>query len=268
VEREDHLTVEELAALLSQSAARGDSGEDEAALLEGVAAIGRFQARDVMTPRVDIRWLDPGAGAEEARAFAQETGFSMALVCEGTIDNGIVGAVDLAGALLSGASRVGDVRRDPVYVPESARLDQMLGTLRDRGDRLAVVVDEFGGVAGVASLRDVAHRILGAAPEGVGGAPEVALVEPGVWRAPGRLCVRDWEDALAALPEGGPTTLGGVVVARLGRLARVGDSVVMGNVTLLVESVQEEIEGQGGVVDWLLVSLSDEDPGSSAGVAP
>lgn len=258
-QREDHLTIEEMGALLSQSAARGDIGEDEAALLEGVAAFGRFQARDVMTPRVDIRWLEPDADAEAARVFAIETGIGRALVCAGSIDNGIVGVVDLAVVLLGGVDRVGDAMRAPVFVPESARLDQMLETLRAEHEQLAVVVDEFGGVSGVATLRDVARRILGSAPgdgdgDGDGGwAPAVELIEPGVWRAPGRLCVRDWEGALVALPEGGPTTLGGVVVGRLGRLARVGDVVTIGNVTLRVESEHE------GIVDWLLVSLTDDD---------
>lgn len=256
--REDHLTIDELSALLTQSTLRGDMVEDEAALLNGVAAIGRFQARDVMTPRVDIRWLRPGDGADAARGFAEETGFASALVCEGTIDQGIVGVVDLARAVLDGATTVGGMMRAPVFVPESARLDQMLGTLRGEGERLAVVVDEFGGVAGVATLRDVARRILGSAPdEDHSPTPEVEELEPGLWRAPGRLSVRDWEDALMALPEGGPTTLGGVVVARLGRLAKVGDSVRVGNVTLRVESVHT------GIVDSMIVSLIDDEAESS-----
>jgi len=252
---EDRLTIDELGALLTQSAERGDIGEDEAALLEGVAAIGRYRARDVMTPRVDIRWIEPGAGHAEARAFVEETGVSRALVCEGSIDNGIIGAVDLTRVLLGVAGSVGDAMREPVFVPESARLDQLLETLRAHGQRVAVIVDEFGGVAGVATLRDVARRILGSAPGDVGAGREVERVGPGVWRAPGRLCVRDWAGALSSLPEGGPTTLGGVVIARLGRLARVGDRVRVGNVTLTVERVHE------GVVELLRVELSDDDSG-------
>jgi CBS domain containing-hemolysin-like protein len=255
----DHLTIDELGVLLAQSAERGDIGEDEAALLEGVAAIGRFQARDVMTPRVDIRWLDPGAGAEEVRAFARETGIARALVCEGSIDNGIIGVVELADVLLGGSASVGGAMRVPVFVPESARLDQLLETMRSRRERLAVIVDEYGGVAGVATLRDVAGRILGAPPGDEGSMAEIVPIERGVWRAPGRLCVRDWVDALAALPEGGPTTLGGVVVARLNRFARVGDVVTVGNITLTVESTRE------GVVEWLRVALADERDDNAAG---
>ena len=252
-EKTDHLTIDELGALLTQSAERGDIGEDEAALLEGVAAIGRFQAKDVMTPRVDIRWLGPDASAKEVRTFAMETNLARTLVCEGSIDSGVIGVVELAEARLGGKRRVREAMRKPVFVPESARLDQMLETMRAGGERLAVIVDEYGGVVGVASQRDMARRMLGAAPGDEGATAEIESIEPGVWRAPGRLCVRDWEDALAALPEGGPTTLGGVVVARLGRLAKVGDEVVVGNITLQVESTHE------GVVDWLRVALSDEE---------
>ncbi len=95
---------------------------------------------------------------------------------------------------------------------------------------------------------------LGMIPdEDHGVTPEVEEIEPGVWRAPGRLSVRDWEDAISGLPEGGPTTLGGVVVAMLGRLAAVGDSVRVGNMTLRVESVHS------GIVDWLIVSLNEDE---------
>lgn len=252
-QKTDHLTIEELGALLTQSAERGDIGEDEAALLEGVAAIGRFRARDVITPRVDISWLDPGDDMAKVRAFAKETGLARAPVCRGSIDSGIVGVVDLAAALTGGARRVGDVMQAPVFVPESARLDQLLGTLRDRSERLAVVVDEYGGVAGVATLRDIAGRILGATPGVEGGVADIESISRGVWRAPGRLCVRDWEHALRALPEGGPATLGGVVVGRLGRFARVGDVVEVGNIILTVERTHE------GIVDLLRVELLDDD---------
>jgi len=258
---EDLLTIDELEALLRQSAARGAIGVDEAAMLEGVAAIGRFQAKDVMTPRVDVRWIDASAGPGAVRAFTAESQVSRALVCGGSIDGGVIGVVELSRALLESPRRVSEVMRAPVFVPESARLDQMLETLRRAGERLAVIVDEFGAVVGVATLRDVARRILGAGPTEGGESPEIERIGPGVWRASGRLCVRDWEDALASLPEGGPTTLGGVVVARLGRLARVGDSVIVGNITLRVEQAHE------GIVDWLSVSLSDRERDDRGGGA-
>ena len=126
------------------------------------------------------------------------------------------------------------------YVPETARLDQLLDRFRDTHTQLAVVVDEYGGTAGLVAAEDVVEELVGdiTSTEDRGGIEPPMLVGPASWRVDGATRVHDWAEAFGArLVSPQVATLGGLILARLGRAPQVGDRVDLGNVRLEVEQV-------------------------------
>ncbi|RMH23961.1 MAG: HlyC/CorC family transporter [Planctomycetota bacterium] len=252
------LAPEELAELLEHSAREGEIDPVEAEILDDVVELGALRVRDIMTPRVDLRWVDEGADAQAVRAAIRQAGVSRLPVCPGSIDRGVVGVIDSALALPRLAAdpgrRAADVMGPALFVPEQARLDQLLERLRE-GDRLmAIAVDEHGAVAGVVTFHDVAARIgrlLERDESGLtdAGPPEIERLGPDVWRVPGRLSVRDLLDAFDPASPRGPGAVAGLVHSLLGRIARPGDRVRFGPIELEVERMR------GRAVESVIVRL-------------
>jgi len=261
----EEMTTEELDTLLTLSAHQGVLQIDEARLLEDVVELGDLHVRDVMTPRVDVRWLPADAGWDDVRALVEETGLRTIPICERSLDEGVLGMLPVkqffAKATPGAGSTVRGFIEPALFVPEQATLDRLLEVLRTRRRLIAVVVDEYGGVAGVASIGDIVERLLeglhAAEPEGAEerAAPHIEAAGPGRWRVPGRLSVHDWADAFGAPVAGRVATVAGLVLARLGRPAKPGDAVTVGRLRLEVEQVR------GAAIETILVSVS---PGASA----
>jgi len=152
-----------------------------------------------------------------------------------------------------------DPRRfvEPVtYVPESATLDSLLEHFRTSGVHTALVADEHGTIAGLVEIEDAVGRLLPTPGEGQAGDDEVQMIALGTWMVPGRLPVREWAHVLG--PEGAAagrrvTTVGGLVLAQLGRVPAVGDEVRVGGVVLRVELMH------GRSVETVRLSLAPED---------
>jgi CBS domain containing-hemolysin-like protein len=127
------------------------------------------------------------------------------------------------------------------FVPETARLDAVLAQFRQRRNQMAIVVDEYGGTAGLVTLEDVLEEIVGNIPdrrEEPEPEPVVDLGD-GRYRISGDLAVRDWAEAFDfPLEHGRISTVGGFVTSLLGRIARVGDCATCRNLTFTVEAMQ------------------------------
>jgi CBS domain containing-hemolysin-like protein len=179
------------------------------------------------------------ATVAELLALAQRTGRTRFPVYEETLDlvTGVAAVPDALGVPLirRSATTVGQIARDPVYVPESLDLDGVLAALKTADADLAIVVDEYGGTDGVVTVEDLVEELVGeiadefdpaATPEGGPGGPsapggERSLVVDGVLRADELV-----ERTGFRLPEGPYETLGGFLMARLGRIPVPGETVV------------------------------------------
>jgi CBS domain containing-hemolysin-like protein len=150
----------------------------------------------------------------------------------------------------------------PSYVPEMASLDQLLDHFRRTKSQVAIVVDEFGGTAGVVDVEDVVEEIVGEITEA--GEPEVeapTMIGLGTWRVSGSLGVHEWAEAFGQrLASPRVTTLSGLIFERLGRAPKVGDTVDIGNVRL------EVVEVDGARVHAATVRLL-EDTGEEGGAS-
>jgi CBS domain containing-hemolysin-like protein len=224
---------EELASLVARSAEMGTLEHDTADLLQRSLAFGDRRAEDVMTPRVRMRALRPDQPVAAVIELARVTGLSRFPVLDGP--DSVAGIVHVKRAVGVAADRraetpVRDVMSRPVVVPESLALDPLLDLLRAEGLQMAVVADEFGGVAGLVTLEDVVEEIVGdvvdehdrrdpaARPDGDGG-----------WVLSGLLRPDEAGPVIGVvLPEDAEyETLGGLLALHLEHLPRVGESVTL-----------------------------------------
>ncbi len=158
-------TAEELSSLVRRSASAGVLEEDTASLLDRSLTFARLTAADVMTPRPSIHAIADDESAEDVIQLARRTGHSRFPVYDDSLDD-ITGIVHLKAAVSVPRSRRADVpagalSTEPLRVPEAVHLDSLLTELRSRGYQMAVVVDEYGGTAGVVTLEDLVEEIVG-----------------------------------------------------------------------------------------------------------
>jgi CBS domain containing-hemolysin-like protein len=224
-------TAEELRALVRRSATEGSLDQDTATLLARTLVFAGHTASDVMTPRPRVASIDRGASAQAVVELAGRTGLSRFPVTDDSIDE-VVGLVHVKQAVAVPRERRPDVpvsalKSDALQVPETMKLDLLLGELRGRGYQMAVVLDEYGGTAGVVTLEDLVEELVGEV------ADEHDRTRAGVVRSrgwvtfPGMLRPDELLDRVGVVvPEDGPyETVAGFLLSELGRLPVVGDTV-------------------------------------------
>ncbi len=225
-------TAEELSSLVRRSAMEGTLERDTATLLARTLAFSDLTAQDVMTPRPRVSAVERGDTAQDVIDLARRTGLSRFPVYGEDIDD-IVGVVHVKQAVAVPREKRDSVpasalQTDALRVPETMRLDLLLADLRGRGGyQMAIVVDEYGGTAGIASLEDLVEELVGEVSD------EHDRTKPDVVRS------RDWltfpgilrpdelrERTSVVVPEDGPyETVAGWLMSELGRLPVVGDEV-------------------------------------------
>jgi CBS domain containing-hemolysin-like protein len=237
-------SANELASLVRRSAAAGTLDQALAARLTRSLALGELRAIDVMTDRTAMAVVDREASAADVCAAAEASGHSTFPVIDGSKDD-IVGVVRLRRAVAVPFARRAEVpvtalADDALRVPETAPLGPVLVELRAAGTPLAVVVDEYGGTSGLLTLEDIVEEVVGeVADEHDPRHPGARRSLDGSWRAPGPMR----PDELLGLsgirlPESAAyETLGGLVMARLGRVPRAGDTVWADGARLRVEAM-------------------------------
>jgi CBS domain containing-hemolysin-like protein len=220
---------EELALALNESRDLGTIAPQDARVMGAALRLQRIDAEAAMTPRVDLSALPDTAEVGEALELAAQTGYTRLPVYHEDIDH-IVGLLHVKDALmledLEGV-RVEELLRPIPAVPESRDLEQLLRDMLDGRAHAVLVVDEFGGTAGVLSLEDVLEELVGEIEDEFDAERHAHLAEERVWVVPGTLR-RDEAERLTGcqLPEGQAETVSGVVVELLGRLVERGDRVV------------------------------------------
>ncbi|GMA18524.1 hemolysin family protein [Arsenicicoccus piscis] len=254
-------TPQELSSMVRRSAEAGTLDEDTARLLTRTLSFGERTADDVMTPRVRVTTIERTASAYDVLTLARRTGHSRFPVTGEDFDD-IDGVVHVKRALAVPHDRRRDVpvsalMADTLYVPETIRLDPLLLQLRESGFQLAIVLDEYGGTSGVVTLEDVVEEIVGeVADEHDRGDRMARTRADGSWSLPGLWRCDEVRDRLgAAIPEGSAyETVGGFVMAQLGRIPVVGDVVTFDGWSLTVEGME------GRRVDRLRLTRAASDP--------
>lgn len=227
----------ELAALLEQSAREGSIDTREREAIEGVLRLRRLRVRDVMTPRVDMRFVYSDSDDVDIVDAATKARLTHLPIVGRDVDD-VRGILQLKRYLLPAQRPPRAECIEPArFVPELASLEQLLEHFRRTGTKHAIVVDEYGGTAGIVALEDCVEEIVG----DIADVGEVAVDAPievtaGTWRVSGEMSVARWSEIFGAR-EISPraSTVAGVVMQRLSRLARTGDRVEIANVRIEVE---------------------------------
>ena len=226
---------EELRMLVEQSRKTGGLGAGDARLLEGVFEFSEKNAREVMTPRTQIVALPAEASLAEAADRVAAAGRSRYPVTGESLDDvvGIVHAKDILRGLLSGAEApVQDIARPAFFVPGTREVEDVLADMKRQKVHLAIVLDEFGGTAGLVTMEDLLEEIVGPIYDEYDKAPSAAAAAPGsgagsgVPILAGSTEISDVNRALKLqLDDADYTTIGGLLFGRLGRLPKEGDRV-------------------------------------------
>jgi len=237
-ETDPGVTHEELQTLLASSAHRGLIDRPTSLLLQEVVELHDVKVREVMVHRADIIAFDLDEGLDELIRLVRLHRLKQVPVFRQDIDH-LCGVINVKELFLYQGRTLDQLVRPVLYVPELATVDRLLSTFRERGEKLAIAVDEYGGTAGLVTLRDVAERIIGELhqPADTLGEPIRQLAEDEYLIA-GQLSIRDWADLFAPRIElRGVDTVAGLMAARLGRVPALGDSVRVRNLLLTVQEM-------------------------------
>lgn len=239
IEPQEELTsvrsLEELELLIRSSGEEGTLDEDALNLLNRALRFNEKTAADALVPRVQVSAVGPDDTVPELIERSVRTGFSRFPVCGADLDD-VVGTVHVKDVYRLAPDRrrtavVADVMTDPFIVPESRNLGSLLLDLR-HGSHLAVVVDEYGGIAGIITLEDVLEEIVGDIDDEYDPAPPTlrTVLPAGTYELPGTLHPDEVREACGfEVPEGDYETLAGFVLDQLGRIPVEGDCFLHGS---------------------------------------
>ena len=224
-------TADELSSLVQRSALQGLLEDDTATLLSRTIEFSSHNAVDVMTPRTKVESLHRSDTAEDVIALAKKTGLSRFPVIDESLDD-IRGVVHVKQAIAVPFDKRSEVpasalQSDVIRVPETMTLDVLLTELRGRGYQVAIVVDEYGGTSGIATLEDLVEELIGEVADEHDRA-SLDVVRARDWFTfPADLRPDELEERTGVpVPENGHyETIAGFILESLGRMAEVGDIV-------------------------------------------
>jgi len=219
---------DELRLLVMQARALGRLNESDTAMLAGVFDFHNKKARDVMRPRTEVVSLDVDSPEDEVWRVVKEERYSRYPVIRETIDDvvGVFLAKDLWLRDETKPFSLKELTRDSLYVPDSRAAERVLDDLRKTRAHMAVVLDEYGGTAGIITMEDLIEEVIGDISDEYDFAARTSIEADGVLELDGTMSLIDVRsDHRVQIPEGDWTTLGGYAFAKLGRLPRMGDRV-------------------------------------------
>jgi CBS domain containing-hemolysin-like protein len=220
---------EELEMLVKQTFEHGLLREEPVEMIRGVFDLSETAAAEVMTPRTAVIALDVAMPLSDAAVFILEEGHSRYPVYEDTIDHiiGIVLARDVWRGQVRGVSDLREVLRQALFVPDTKSIEALLREMRREHTHIAIVIDEFGGTEGIVTIEDIIEEVIGEiADESDETQLDIAQGVHGEMIMSGSVPVAELNELYGLqLPEADYTTVGGFILGRLGRVARVGDEI-------------------------------------------
>jgi len=231
------LTTEEFQSLIEQIRRSGLISADENKLLNEVIELGFLKVRDCLRPRVDMIACAITDSTKKARTLMHENHLTKLPVFVRRIDN-VVGTVSLRHLLLRPQATISQCLRDVPFVPEQKKVESLLEFFRSSGADMAIVVDEYGGIAGWVTLEDIAEELLGPTDTADRTEP-IEQTGPFEYRLSGDLAIHDWANSFGIITARSRlSTVGGLVTALLGRIPKAGDTTHLKNLKFTVEQVQ------------------------------
>jgi putative hemolysin len=232
------ITTSEFKSLIETTRKQGLITADENKLFTEVIELGFLKVRHVMRPRVDMIACDVNEPSEEALRKMKENHLTKLPVYAGSIDN-IIGLTHLRQILLRRQVNLDKIVQKVNFVPEQKTVESLLEFFRRSRTDMAIVVDEYGGIAGSVQLEDIAEELLGQI-EPTSQVETIQQTGPFEYRLSGNVAIHDWADVLDIdLAQTRMVTIGGLVTALLGKMPKSGDVAYLKNLKFAVEKVRK-----------------------------
>lgn len=232
------ITTSDFKSLIETTRKQGLITADENKLFTEVIELGFLKVRHVMRPRVDIIACDVNEPSEEALRKMKENRLTKLPVYAGSIDN-IIGLAHLRQILLRRQVSLDKIVQKVNFVPEQKTVESLLEFFRRSRTDMAIVVDEYGGIAGSVQLEDIAEELLGQI-EPTSQVETIQQTGPFEYRLSGNVAIHDWADVLDIdLAQTSMVTIGGLVTALLGKMPKSGDVAYLKNLKFAVEKVRK-----------------------------
>jgi CBS domain containing-hemolysin-like protein len=243
-QQQDRVTPEELMILVERGSEQGVIEAEEQQMIGAVLELGEQRIHEVMVPRIDIEALPSSAPLDEIVETIVREGHSRIPMFEETIDNviGILYAKDLLPYLARNEMpAIPAILRTPLFVPESISVDDLLHTFQRRKVHIAIVLDEYGGTAGLVTIEDLIEEIVGEIQDEYDvEEPMIEAISDGEARIDGRASIDDLAEHFGIALDGADReqydTVGGLIYHEIGGVPIVGDTVEVDGLTLTVET--------------------------------
>jgi putative hemolysin len=237
-------TEDELKILVEAGQQEGILEQEERQMIFSVFQLGDTLTREIMVPRIEMLAVDIETPLPDAIDALIKSGFSRAPVYKERVDNviGMLYAKDLLKVWREGNEQSDTIRgllRQPYFVPEAKKVDELLAEMQSLRVHMAVVVDEYGGVAGVVTMEDIIEEIFGEIQDEYDNEElPYQVVESGDYIFRGRIDLDDFNELMeSSLPREEADTLGGFIYGRLGHVPVTGENVLFEDLNLVVEQV-------------------------------
>ncbi|MBD3233804.1 MAG: CBS domain-containing protein [candidate division Zixibacteria bacterium] len=237
---------EEMLETLERASTDGsiDLEEDEREMISSIFELGDTEVREVMVPRIDTKYLSDSQTLDEIRDFVAETGHSRFPLIGEDIDN-ILGVVYVKDIYLNSAElREGNISlrslaRKPLIVPERKKLDELLRDMKLSKNHFAVVIDEYGGTAGIVTMEDVLEEIVGEIEDEYDfEVPPITKVKEGHYIVDANLSIEELNEEIdTGVPDGEFETVGGFIYDQVGSLPNDGQMVKSGDTKFIVDKM-------------------------------
>jgi magnesium and cobalt exporter, CNNM family len=263
----------ELRELVDLAEQRGVVEHGEREMIHSVFALGDTIAREVMVPRTEMVWIESAKTLQQALFLFLRSGFSRIPVIGESVDDvlGVLYLKDVVRRTQNGdpaasAMAVADLMRPAIFVPESKPVDDLLSEMQAARTHLVIVVDEYGGTAGLVTIEDILEEIVGEITDEYDvERPPVDHLENGAVRVTARLPIEDLGEIFGVeLPADEVETVGGLLAQTLGRVPIPGASIDVGGLHLIAEGTT----GRRNRIDSVLVTRAEPETDSPEENAP
>jgi putative hemolysin len=243
----NRVTEEEIMTLVDAGHTGGTIEDEEKDMIYSVLRLDQTVVREVMVPRIDVIGIEIEAPLNDALTTFMESGFSRIPVFEDTIDNikGLLYAKDLLSLVQQDTQEprktIRELMRPAYFVPENKRADEMLKELRNQQIHMAMVVDEYGGTAGLVTIENLIEEIVGDIVDEYDWNEEAEYVQqgPNEYTVDASIDLDDFNDLCKVdLPTEDNDTLGGFIYTILGRVPHIGEIINTDDLVLQVESIE------------------------------
>ena len=253
---DDGITEEELVGMVDQAETEGGLDEHESELIRAAIEFNDLEVSEILTPRVDLVAVEENASDEEVARVLAESGYSRLPIYKESIDNiiGVIHEKDFYAARYRGINHLSEIMGSVIYTTGNTKISDLLRILQKNKAHMAVVVDEYGGTEGIATLEDILEELVGEIWDEHDSVVEsFKQIDENTYRIDCSLSIDDLCQFYDIAPETDSVVISGWVMEMLGKVPEVGDSFTYGKLTVTVYEVDSHSAA------WIDVVLADSE---------